>query len=493
MTNFISNLKLIVQKEEQTMKIKSRHTLFLSIGVLLLVFITITIPSIFSLGDQPEEEYNHTSNQYATMFQSVFQFVLDNYVDEVPPEQLWEGAMKGLFESLEDPHSSYLNKAAIMSLQDTTTGEFGGLGIHISTPTPQNEDDESSQRKTKELPYVKIVSPIEGTPAYRKGLKAGDYITAIEGETTVNMTSDEVLDLLRGEPGTDVTITILRNKKISFDVTITRDIIEIPTEKHTIIDGIGYLRIIQFTNHSAEQIKKALEEFKEKEVKGIIIDVRSNPGGLLSSVIEIVNFFFSDGVIVSTRSRIESENEVYKATSRTLIPKDLPVTVLINEGSASASEILTGAMKDRGRATIIGTQSHGKGSVQQMRLFASGAFKLTMARYYTPNDVNIDKVGISPDIEIKEPEMTDEDMADWENLFDNLQVENFVERYPNPTEKQTQEFIAGLREEGIQLDERYLRKRIRNEVYMNMENPPIYDLEYDQILQKAIEVIQEAQ
>ncbi len=344
-----------------------------------------------------------TSSEYAAMFQSVFQYVLNNYVDEVVPEELFEGAMTGLFNSLEDPHSTYLTKSQLLDLTDTTEGEFGGLGIHIQKQVVGMD----SENKSNELPYVKIISPIHGTPAYKIGLKAGDYITHIEDESTIELTSDDVLDRLRGKPGTDVTITILRNRIVNFDVTVTRAIIEIPTEKHAVIDNVGYLKISQFTHHSAAQIKTVLEDFNKQSIEGLIIDVRNNPGGLLNSVVDIADFIFSDGVVVSTKSRIEEENSELKANSGTIVPYDLPIVILTNNGSASASEILTGAIKDRKRGIVVGSKTFGKGSVQQMRYFADGGFKMTVARFYSPNGITIDKLGIEPDFQVEETTISD--------------------------------------------------------------------------------------
>lgn len=427
-----------------------------------------------------------TTSEYAALFQSVFQFVLGNYVDEVSPEQLFEGAMIGLFNSLEDPHTTYLSKAQLLDLTDTTEGEFGGLGIHIQKQVVGL----NSETKSKELPYVKIISPIHGTPAYRAGLKANDYITQINGESTIDLTSDDVLDKLRGVPGTEVTVTILRDRVVEFDVSITRAIIQIPTVKSANIDGIGYLQISQFTSHTASQIEEVLKQFMADEIKGLVIDVRNNPGGLLNSVIDVADFFFNDGVIVSTKSRISTENTEFSASEGVIIPEELPIAVLINGGSASASEILTGAIKDRERGIVIGNRSFGKGSVQQMRYFAESGFKITIARFYSPNDITIDKLGIEPHIIVEEKtisDLTDEETLDYIRLFDDRIISNYLLEKRDVSEEMILTLAQDIIDQGYIIPEDFLINDIRTRVKRSMENPPIYDLDNDKPLIKAIE------
>lgn len=430
-----------------------------------------------------------TSSEYAVMFQSVFQYIIDNFVDEVSAEKLFEGAMTGLFNSLEDPHSTYLSKSQLLDLTDTTAGEFGGLGIHIQKQIVGLD----SESKSKELPYVKIISPIQGTPAYKMGLKSGDYITHIEEESTVDLTSDDVLDRLRGKPGTDVTISILRNKIVTFDVTIKRAIIEIPTVKSAIIENIGYLQISEFNYHSATQIKEVIKEFNSKNVNGLIIDVRNNPGGLLTSVVDIADYIFNDGVIVSTRSRIEEENTRLTATHGTLVPAEMPIVILINSGSASASEILTGVLKDRERGTVIGSKSFGKGSVQQMKYFGDGGFKMTVARFYSPNGVTIDKLGIEPDIKVEETTISD--LSEDETItYIKLLREQIIGNYLLENSEITEQMIIKLAEDisgqGYIIPMEFLLNEIRTRVKRSMENPPIFDIINDKPLIKALEVIQ---
>ncbi len=448
------------------------------------------------------QQQREDTQQYINRLQYAFDFILNNYVDQVPAEDLYEGAMKGLFESLEDPYSYYLTASDMEDISDTTTGKFGGVGLYISRPINARQengegegDDENSLNARpagERSKYIKVVAPIEDTPAYRAGIHAGDYIMKVEDESTAELTVDEVVDRLRGNPGSDVTVTILRGKDITFDVTITRAVIEVPTVKYEMIDDeTGYLRIIQFTPYTDDRVKEALNDFEEQGYESLIIDVRGNPGGLLAAVTDTVDLFFPSGVIVSTKSRIPQENEVFRADSSTLVPTDLPVAVLIDEGSASASEILAGAFKDTERGTLIGRTSFGKGSVQKIIPFGQSGFKLTISRYYTPSDTNIDKVGIKPDVVVKDEELTDEDNDSLKRLFENTYIKNFVDEHPDASEAEKRRFISRLQEEeNISLETRVLRKLLKNEYHRRMDFPPIYDLEYDKALQKAVDMLE---
>ena len=369
-------------------------------------------------------------------FQDVMAFVQDNYVDEnaVDTKALMDGAMKGMFEALNDPHSAYLTADDMRDLNDTTMGKFGGVGLII----------------TKADAGAEVVSPIEDTPAYRAGVQAGDVITAIDGETIAEMTTDDVVKILRGQPGTEVTMSLLRGKAVEFEAKVVRALIEVPTVKHAMLpNDIGYLRIIQFTPLTPSRVKESLADFKKQGYRSLVIDLRSNPGGVLSSVIETANYFLSSGPIVSTRSRISAENQVYYASARqAIVDPSLPVMVLIDRGSASASEILAGALKDTHRATLLGEKSYGKGSVQQIRSIGDGGFRLTMSRYYTPAGISIDKIGIQPDIEIKEPELTKAEEDSYTRLLEEQQIKKFVEAHPEPGKEETNAFLRELSGDG---------------------------------------------
>jgi carboxyl-terminal processing protease len=420
------------------------------------------------------------------LLKNAYYYVLNNYVEEIPPEELFKGAMDGLFESLDDPYSVYLDELAVQNLTDTTQGKFGGVGLYISKSAIFDEENPYGRK-----PYVEVVAPIEDTPAYKAGIHSGDYIFKINGESAKDLSTSEVSDLLRGTPGTPVDVTILRGENITFDVTLNRANIEIPTVKEDIInENIGYMRIIQFTPYTAPRIEEALKTFKRNRYKALIIDLRGNPGGLLSSVVKISDYFFNDGLIVSTKSRIEGESEIYTAKRGTLVDSDIPIVVLIDNGSASASEILTGALKDRERAIVVGQTSYGKGSVQTMVGLGDSAIKLTMARYYTPSGISIDKTGIEPDVQIELPEFSDEELESYTQLIEKNSIREFV--LTNSVNSRTIEtFIRDLRENNNVLSDRTIKRLISSEENRQSDNPPVFDLEYDESLIKAVELIEE--
>jgi carboxyl-terminal processing protease len=440
-------------------------TAFLAAVIVILAF----APRVLA-GDSETE-----NQRLMGTFYEVLRFVQDNYVDEdkVGTQHLIDGALKGMFESLGDPHSAYLSATEMRDLDDTTSGRFGGVGLIIS----------------KIETGVEVVSPIEGTPAYRAGVNAGDLIVAVNGQSVIELNIDEVLSVLRGEPGTTVTMTVQRGKSLQFDVQVVRALIEVPTVKSAMMpDGLGYLRIIQFTPLTADRVRDALESFQKAGYRGLIVDLRGNPGGLLSSAIEVGDMFLSRGPVVSTRGRVPSENHVFYASARTtIVPEDMPVVVLINRGSASASEILAGALQDTARATVMGEKSYGKGSVQQIKRVGDAGFRLTMARYYTPLGKNIDKVGIKPDVEVLEPELTQAQEASLDRLIQGNLIKEFVAANPSPTEPAVSGFVRELVGKGIDLDERYVWRLIRNEINRTNNDPPVYDLDYDLVLQRAVE------
>jgi carboxyl-terminal processing protease len=450
------------------------------------VFITLLMSFVFIVSSVPQADAQNSGQEtrrYAGIIQSVFDFVQKHYVEEIDPKVLYEGAMKGMFEALGDPHSSYLEGMDMTDLNDTTEGNFGGVGLLITKAVEARPDG-------KPL-WVEVASPIEDTPGWKAGINPGDFITAINGEATENLTMDEVLERLRGAPGTEVTLQIRRGEKLDFPAVLTRAIIEVPTVKYAMIGKTGYVKITTFTPMSADRTKDALDYFKTQGFDSLIIDLRYNYGGLLNSAIDISDFFLEGGVVVSTKSRIASENHTFTARRSTAVPADMPIIVLINMGSASASEIVAGALKDRNRAYLVGEKSYGKGSVQQLfdldRSDNSG-FKLTTARYYTPSDVNIDKIGIPPDREVKFPEITDEEAVALNKLINDNKIPAFVEENPNATKAQSDAFAAELSLE-YNIDQNLLSRLVRNEQNRTV-TAPIYDLEYDIQLQEAMKILE---
>ena len=322
------------------------------------------------------------------LFGEVLEKINKEYVDEIDQSESMDSAINGLLQSL-DPYSSYMSPEIFTEMQTETSGEFGGLGIEVSM----------------EAGVVKVISPIDDTPASRAGIKAGDYIVKINDTQVQGKSLSEAVELMRGPVGSSIELTIRRvGKKKALTFNIIREIIQIRSVKTDLLEkSIGYIRLTSFNDNSAEQIKKEVEKLeKNKSVNSYILDLRNNPGGLLSQAIKIADFFLDNGEIVSTKGRKTSENRKWFANKGDLT-NGKTLIVLINFGSASASEIFAGALKDHKRAIILGENSYGKGSVQSIiPLKNNGAIRLTVAKYYLPSGKSISEVGVTPDIEINE-------------------------------------------------------------------------------------------
>ena len=337
-----------------------------------------------------EKAFSENNNIYKKidLFGEVLEKINKEYVDEIDQSKSMDSAINGLLQSL-DPYSAYMTPESFESMQTETSGEFGGLGIEVGM----------------EAGVVKIISPIDDTPASKAGLKAGDYIVKINNIQVQGKSLMDAVDLMRGPVGSSIEITVRRRGlKKALIFNITREIIEVQSVKSELIDNnIGYIRLTSFNDNSSEQIKNKIQNFKKnKDLKGYILDLRNNPGGLLSQAIKISDFFLENGEIVSTKSRQVSENRKWFAKKGDMIDGKVLV-VLINYGSASASEIVAGALKDHKRAIILGENSYGKGSVQSIiPLKNRGALRLTVAKYYLPSGKSISEVGVTPDIEIVE-------------------------------------------------------------------------------------------
>lgn len=346
------------------------------------------------LADKPQKVKTVKDDPYLLLelFGAAFQSVRTDYVDETSDRDLIEAAINGMLTSL-DPHSGFLNDESFNDMQVQTKGEFGGLGIEV----------------TMENGLVRVVSPIDDTPAFKAGLQPGDLITHIDGTAVMGMTLTDAVDKMRGKPNSKIKLTIRRKNEEPFDVTMKRDIIKIESVKYRAENDIGYIRIITFSDTTTDHVQKAVKEMTKQigkdKIKGFILDLRNNPGGLLEQAVGVTDTFLDEGEIVSTRSRIPEETMRLSATKGDLT-NGLPVVVIINEGSASASEIVAGALQDHKRAVLVGTPSFGKGSVQSVKPIPGyGAIKLTTARYYTPSGRSIQAKGITPDVIIPRAEI----------------------------------------------------------------------------------------
>lgn len=350
-----------------------------------------------------DDIYRHLS-----LFGDVFQRVRGEYVEEVDDQSLIEAAINGMLTSL-DPHSGFLASEDFDDMQERTRGEFGGLGIEI----------------TMEDGFVKVVSPIDGTPAAKGGILSGDFIVGIDGKSIIGLSLTEAVEMMRGEVDTDITVTLRRGGREAFDVTLTRAIIKIESVRHESYGDVGYIRITTFSEQSTPGLIRAMGDLLEAhgdDLVGIILDLRNNPGGLLKEAISVADAFLDTGEIVSTRGR-NSDQDARHFSSSGDIAGGLPMVVLINSGSASASEIVAGALKDNERALVMGTRSFGKGSVQSViPMRDDNAIRLTTALYYTPSGVSIQATGIEPDImvELAVLEDLDEGAVREENLRGSL-------------------------------------------------------------------------
>lgn len=364
------------------------------LGLITSAFITLEIAKPTNANEASE---NKSTYEQLSLFGDIFERIREKYVEEVNDEDLIRAAINGMLTSL-DPHSSYLPPSDFDQMKVQTRGEFGGLGIEV----------------TQEEGYVKVVSPIDDTPAFRAGIEAGDLITAVDGQSLLGLSLDEAVKLMRGPVGSEIVLTIFRETiEEPYDVTIIRDTIKPLVVRHRLEGDTAYVRLTTFNDQTYRGLEKAIKEMTKeaggiKNINGFVLDLRNNPGGLLSQAIKVSDAFLDKGEIVSTRSKHKGEGDRFNAM-RGDLAKGKPIVVIINGGSASASEIVAGALQDHRRAIILGTKSFGKGSVQTiMPLQGNGAIRLTTSRYYTPSGRSIQAVGVVPDI-LVEPRKASED------------------------------------------------------------------------------------
>ena len=399
--------------------------------ICIYIFFIFFSSSTYSY-DNNEEKY-----KYLDLFGQVFDRVRSSYVEEVSDQELIEKAIDGMLSGL-DPHSGYMNEEIWKEMQMDTKGKFGGLGIEI----------------TMEEGFVKVIAPIEDTPAYDAGILAGDYIIQIDDTPVFGLTLNEAVELMRGERGAPIVVTISRDNNEPFEVKIIRDYIKIRSVKSEVVDDVGYLRITSFNEQTEKGLIDAINEIQSSSnnIIGYVLDVRSNPGGLLTQAVKVTDIFLARGEIVSTRGRDKKDIKRYRAKKADII-NGKPLVVIIDGGSASASEIVAGALQDHRRAIIIGTQSFGKGSVQTIIPFQVSnsdvltGIRLTTARYYTPSGESIQGKGITPDIIIEQGEFESYDFKSFSeaDLKDSLDKDEEVISDNNETDKELSEFEKRLK------------------------------------------------
>ncbi len=438
------------------------------------------LPQQFGLEENPGSKVDKNLNRIGELYR----FIDRNFIHEIDHDEMYEKIVNALFSALDDPYSSYIPEERASRITDTTTGVYGGIGAYISKPDPAYRDDDPASY------MVTIVAPFQGSPAHRAGLHAGDLISHIDEEDVAGLTAEEASKLLRGQEGTEVTVTVYRNQELSYDVTIMREIVAVPTVKYDMIDSIGYIKILQFTPVTPEKVMEAIRFFRENNYDSMIIDMRQNPGGEFSAVRRIADYFLQEGVIVSTESRVPGQSRVYRATPLIQVPPDISIAVLVDAGSASGSEILAGALQDNNRAVVIGENTFGKGYVQGVFPFERDYFKITISRYLTPLDQDIEASGITPDIVSKSEKLSDSESKAVTDLLRSRELEKFADEHPEMESAPIEDFFKALQEEGYELSERYLRMLLQQEYFRRMDFPPVYDLTYDETLKRAIEELQ---
>ncbi len=378
---------------------KKKYILTVVIAIFVTAFLTMTLGNVLMVefGQKvviSEEKYNDMKNieqKYAKQ-ESVMEYAKENFLYDADESVMLEGALKGTLNALGDPYTQFMTKEQFDALMQDTEGSYEGIGVYITA-----SDDNK----------ILIVSPIEDTPAEKAGLKTGDKIIRINGTDFSADEMDEAVKLMKGMPGTSVNLTILREDKDGFketsEVVVNREKIKIKTIKPAMLENdIGYIRITTFDLQTADDFNKAYNDLKNQGMKGLVIDLRYNPGGIINSTVDITDKFLGEGIITYTKTKA-GEMDYYKSDSKA---DDIPLVLLVNDGSASASEIMSGALKDTKRATLIGTKTFGKGIVQRVQKFGNDGegIKMTISEYFTPNGVNIHGIGIQPDIEIELPE-----------------------------------------------------------------------------------------
>lgn len=472
-----------------------RRKTFYIICILQVLILASAVLIGRSLGKSQTRDVEALSNiQFSqdTMIKDVALLIKNRYKDgDVNDEKMVYGAIKGMVEALDDPYSQFMTEEIYSEIMDDTSGKFGGLGIEIGITAINGYN------------RLTVISPIEGTPAYKAGLEAGDFITKIDGESTFGINLDAAKKKLRGQPGSKVNLTIMReNEEDPIEVHITRALIKNPTVKYKMLgNNIGYIRISQFADTTAENVDKALDEFESAGVKGMVLDLRTNPGGTLSSAVDIASDFLKEGqLIVYTKGRTSDDRMEYVVKKGSSHPNH-SLVILVDEWSASGSEIVVGAIKDHKRGLIVGeaNSTFGKGSVQTIFPMRDGktGLKLTVADYYTPNGVNINKVGIEPDIKYNGLALMPSEAKMYRKLRSSKSLEEFIieagddilkrldhntnKAGENPDEELFNSFVKKLSQEDIILSENLIKLAIAEKTKDETD-----EYEYDPVIKFAI-------
>jgi carboxyl-terminal processing protease len=451
---------------------KNKERIFwVSLTLFLGSFILLPIERAFAISREAEK--------YLQIFHEVSTLIESDFVESVEDKNIFLGAIKGMIGSLGDPHTRFMEEEDFKQLQEETRGSFGGVGIEV----------------TQQDGALVVITPIDDTPAQRAGMLPQDRIIEINGQSTEKMGIPEAIKVMRGAAGTPVTLKVKRKtQKDPISFTLNRELIKIQFLKSAFLEKekVGYIRLSQFMGRetTASDFKKIIREFQEKKATGIVVDLRSNPGGLLDLSIDLSDLFLPEGKdIVSVKGRGEKLIRVYKSTSSQDKILDTPVVVLLNNGSASASEIFAGAIQDNKRGTILGNQSFGKGSVQNIYpLSHKTGIALTIQKYYTPSGVSIHKKGITPDLVINQLIPDEDEKNNLDKIMKGNIISTFVAENPGYNDKNSSIFIDQLNKKGFKLRPEVAKYILKREYTIGLPTP-VYDREFDIQLNKAIDLL----
>ena len=444
------------------------------------------IPSLFASSNETQIDQGDEITQNIRKLELLYRLVERDFLFDIDHKAVYEEMAKGLFEGLKDEYSAYIVSKESTDFSEDTLGTYGGIGAYISKNYLDYRD--FSDPKTY---MINITSVFPGSPAESAGLMSGDLISHIDGEPVDDLEADEASKSLKGEAGTVVVLTIKRGD-VTFDVKVTRKNVQIPTVSASKLDNnIGYVQITQFTESTAKQVQEELMNININSLSSLIIDLRNNPGGIVDSTLRIADMILDDGKIVQIHSKNVERDKVYVASKSTLIPKDLPIVLLVNGGSASSSEILAGALKDNNRATLIGTTTYGKGLIQVVSPFEDGYYTLTWSQYKTPNGDDIHKVGIPVDIEIQGMKVDEENMESYLEFINSGVAETFAKENPAGAEQDYKKFIEQYMPKDAPLDELVYRIVLRREYLRELpfEERPLADIDFDPVLKRAVDFL----
>lgn len=439
-----------------------------------------SLPNLVQLQNSSSNNQDEISRDIDTL-ERLYRFLDQTYLYDIDREKAYEAMATALFNSLDEKYTYYVSSDEKEDYVENTSGVYAGVGIYFSKILPEYMDPENPDT------YNCIVTQVfPETPSSRAGIKAGDHITAVDGQSVKELTPTECAHLMKGDPNTDVVLTILRNT-ISFDVTLTREIITVPTVEETVLDNnIGYLRILEFSPQTAKATFDSLMKLINQNIESLIIDLRNNGGGDIDVALSIADMFISGDKLLTIKYKNNENNIQYNANNETLLDKNIPIVVLVNGGTASSSEILTGALKDNKRATVVGETTFGKGIMQVVSPFDKGYVSITTANFLPPNDEIIHEIGIVPDIEVTVPTIDEENLSSYEDLLKSNAIKQWVDENPENTSYNIDAFVESQKDCGLPSD--ILKILVRSEYLSRLPDTEriIADPDYDSVLQRGI-------